>query len=263
MAAVINTTLQEEAIAVTRKVEMRRAEESARMSKQGYEQMGVAMTCRSYEEYLRMFDLQQEDLARGEILDVAAGGSSFTAEVNERGFSATAVDPRYGAGIEQWISEAAEEIETSTAKIAKIQEHFDWSYYGSVENHRAGREASIERFKADVLRNENKQIYIDGKLPELPFKENRFSLILCSHFMFLYANQFGHEFHSQAVLELMRICKPGGQIRIYPLISLNWEPYSELDNLIAMIAANGGRTELGESNLPFIPGSSQYLKILL
>lgn len=233
------------------------------MNEQRYEQIGVAMTCRSYEEYVRMFDLQESDLARGMVLDVAAGGSSFTAEANARGYSAFAVDPRYGAGIQEWIAEAAQEIDTSTAKLAKVQEIFDWSYYGSLANHRAGREASIGQFAADVLNSNQKNQYIDGKLPELPFSDEQFSLILCSHFMFLYADQFGPEFHIKGILELMRICKPGGQIRIYPLLSLNWEPYPELEQLLETIEANGGKAELLPSQLPFIPGSNLFLRILL
>ncbi|OMF21674.1 methylase [Paenibacillus sp. FSL H8-0548] len=231
------------------------------MIKKHYEQIGVAMTCRSYEEYVRMFDLLPEDMENGRLLDVAAGGSSFTAEANARGYSAYAVDPRYGAGIKEWIQEATEEIETSTAKLAKLQENFDWSYYESLEKHRAGRVASIERFAAHVLDAEHQERYIDGKLPELPFADDSFSLVLCSHFMFLYADQFGPEFHTKAVLELMRVCKPGGQIRIYPLVSLNWERYAELGKLLEIIEFNGGKAQLLTSHLPFIPSSTEYLKI--
>ncbi|OBZ12943.1 class I SAM-dependent methyltransferase [Bacillus sp. FJAT-26390] len=231
------------------------------MSKQGYEQIGVAMTCRSFDEYVRMFGLQQSDLERGPILDVAAGGSSYTAEANARGYSAFAVDPRYGTGIEEWIKEAKQEIETSTAKLAKAQDHFDWSYYGSLEQHRAGREASILRFAAHVKDPLAASHYKYGMLPELPFSDDQFSLVLCSHFMFLYADQFGYEFHIKAILELMRICKPGGQIRIYPLIALNWEPYPKLEQLMGLISQHGGRAEMLPSQLPFIPKSSHYLNI--
>lgn len=233
------------------------------MSKQRYEQIGVAMTCRSYEEYIQMFNLQESDLSRGMVLDIAAGGSSFTADAIGRGYEAIAVDPRYGSGIQAWVQEAAEEIETSTAKLAKLEEYFDWSYYGSLDNHRNGRRASLERFSAHINESVGTSRYVNGRLPDLPFQDDQFSLVLCSHFMFLYANQFGHEFHINSVLEMIRICRPGGQIRIYPLISLSWEPYSELDQLMETITANGGTPELLSSNLPFIPGSEQYLRILL
>lgn len=233
------------------------------MSTQRYEQIGVAMTCRSYEEYVRMFDLTEAVLKEGRVLDVAAGGSSFIAEANARGYSAIAVDPRYDADVLQWIEEATEEITTSTAKLAKLEGSFDWSYYGSLEGHRAGRERSISLFKEHVLSREGSSSYVYGKLPELPFPDHHFSLVLCSHFMFLYANQFGPEFHIQAIKELMRICKPNGEIRIYPLISLNWEPYPELEQLLEGIRMDGGTAELLPSHLPFIPTSDRYLRILL
>lgn len=233
------------------------------MSKQGYEQIGVAMTCRSYEEYVRMFDLKEADLTSGTVLDVAAGGSSFTAEANARGYSAIAVDPRYGSGIQEWIREAAQEIDSSTAKLAILADSFDWSYYGSLEKHREGREASLGRFAADAIESAGIDRYLDGRLPNIPFNDNEFPLVLCSHFMFLYAAQFGHEFHIQSILELMRVCKPGGEIRIYPLIALNWEPYPELESLMDTIKANGGTPERLPSKLPFIPGSNQFLRISL
>ncbi|CAM4059553.1 class I SAM-dependent methyltransferase [Paenibacillus alkaliterrae] len=233
------------------------------MSTQRYEQVGVAMTCRGYEEYVRMFDLKEADLSAGQVLDVAAGGSSFTADANERGYSAVAVDPRYGAGVQQWVMEAEQEIETSTAKLAKLADAFDWSYYGTLEQHREGRKASHARFTADVLSNDHKQNYVGGQLPDLPFSDERFSLVLCSHFMFLYANHFGPDFHVKSIFELMRICKPGGQIRIYPLISLNWELYPELERLIETINRSGATTELLPSKLPFIPGSDYFLRISL
>jgi len=37
----------------------------------------------------------------------------------------------------------------STAKLEGLKDLFDFSYYGSLENHRAGREASLERFITD------------------------------------------------------------------------------------------------------------------
>ncbi|WP_424766771.1 class I SAM-dependent methyltransferase [Paenibacillus sp. sgz302251] len=233
------------------------------MSKQVYEQIGVAMTCRSFEEYVRMFDLTEADLTGGKLLDVAGGGSSFTADASARGIAAVAVDPRYGAGAQQLVAEAAKEIESSTAKLAMLMDRFNWSYYGSLENHRQGRMASLDRFSKHICHDTEQSCYVQGKLPELPFENDQFSLVLCSHFLFLYASQFGPDFHEQSVKELMRICKPGGQIRIYPLISLSWEPYPELKQLLEIIEENGGVPELLPSNLPFIPGSNRFLNILL
>ncbi|MDQ0058451.1 class I SAM-dependent methyltransferase [Paenibacillus harenae] len=233
------------------------------MSQARYEQVGVAMTCRGYEEYIRMFDMTESDLEPGPILDVAAGGSSFTADAKARGYEAFAVDPRYGGDVPRWVEEAREEIGTSTDKLAKISHVLDWSYYGSLDRHRAGREASLAKFEADATDPTGHYSYVAGKLPELPFADGRFSLVLCSHFLFLYAEQFGYEFHKQAISELMRVTRKGGQIRIYPLQTLNWEPFARLDELLASIETNGGNVQLLPSKLPFIPKKSDFLLISL
>ena len=62
---------------------------------QGYEQIGVAVTCRSFEEYVRMFDLRENELERA-MLDIA-GGSVFLYGGRDctRDLDAYAADPRY------------------------------------------------------------------------------------------------------------------------------------------------------------------------
>jgi len=232
------------------------------MSRVGYEQVGVAMTCRGFEEYLLMFNLKEKELPKGRVLDVAAGGSSFTAEARSRGYDAYAADPRYSRNAEEWIAEAAGEIIASTAKLEKLRDQFNWDYYGSPEMHHKGRAASLERFKQHARSAEGAACYQEGKLPNLPYEDNSFSLVLCSHFLFLYSEQFGLNFHIESVAELMRVTKPGGEIRIYPLIGLNWEPYAELEQLLSAVHDRGGRTSLQPSNLPFIPGSTHYLQII-
>jgi len=229
------------------------------MSHQMYAQTGVAMTCRSFAEYERMFALEQEDLNAGPILDAAAGASSFVAEACLRGFDAYAADPLYAMDADAVVRHGEQEIEVSTSKLAAIEEVFDWSYYGSVERHRSLREASLHAFAGHRKDSEGALKYISAKLPELPFADNTFSLVLCSHFLFLYGEQFGPEFHSKAVRELVRVCRPGGQVRIYPLLSLQWVRYPQLDELIESLRKEGISAGIIESKLPFIPGSTELL----
>lgn len=233
------------------------------MNTQHYEQIGVAMTCRGYDEYLRMFDLSDEQLAGGKVLDVAAGASSFTAEANRRGYEALAVDPRYVRSVQEWTDEAAQEIEDSTAKLDRLKGICDWSYYGDIERHRNGRIESLAQFSGHLNTEEGRPCYKPGLLPNLPFENESFSLVLCSHFLFLYEEQFDFEFHKQSVLELMRVCKPGGEVRIYPLLSLQWKPFSAMDELMGVIIEQGGKPEKRSSYLPFIPGSEHYLRIVV
>ncbi|MFD1953435.1 class I SAM-dependent methyltransferase [Paenibacillus thailandensis] len=227
-----------------------------------YEQIGVAMTCRSYEEYVRMFDLQEEELSAGPILDIAAGGSSFTAEVAAWG-EAYAADPRYGNKLDDWVREAAEEIEVSTSKLEQLTDVYDWSYYGDPVRHRERRLRSLAEFEAHIRSRDGRSRYVEGSLPQLPFEAGRFSLVLCSHFLFLYSEQFDERFHIESVLEMMRLCRPGGFVKIYPIVSFRTEPYPGMEKLLKTIIQAGGKPEFMLSRLPFIPGSLHYLRIAI
>jgi SAM-dependent methyltransferase len=226
-----------------------------------YEQIGVAMTCRSFAEYERMFALENLHESTGPILDVAAGASSFIAEAAARGIAAFAADPLYDAPPDQIQKHGAEEIEISTAKLVKLQERLDFSYYGNMDQHRAMRERSLARFIEDFEQGKREGRYVAAKLPDLPFADDTFTLVLCSHFLFLYHEQFGYEFHIQAIRELYRVTKPGGELRLYPLMTLRFEPYPMLERLLEDVRGLGGSPRLCESKLPFIPKSTQYLVI--
>lgn len=229
--------------------------------RKAYEQVGVAMTCRSYDEYERMFNLRPELLQNGAVLDVAAGASSFVAEACDRGYDARAVDPLYALEPEAIRMHGALEIETSTAKLAAIQDQFDWSYYGDLGRHRSNREASLERFASHYERERSRGRYVPAKLPQLPFKDGEYSLVLVSHFLFLYQEQFDFDFHLAALRELMRVCRRGGEVRIYPVITLGWDRYPLLERLTEALAADGVRAFLLKSALPFIPGSQELLQL--
>jgi SAM-dependent methyltransferase len=231
-----------------------------------YEQIGVAMTCRSFEEYLLMFDLNPEMLEQGPILDVAAGASSFAAGAADQGFDVTAADPLYALSLEQIRDKGLGEIEESTGKLVKLQEKFDWSYYGSIQQHRAGREHALAHFikhfsemRPPQSESNTPNKYVPAFLPKLPFADGTFSLVLCSHFLFLYQEQFDSAFHEAALLELVRVCRPGGEVRVYPIMSLRWERYPELDALMLAFEDRGFACKLEQSRLPFIPGSTEML----
>jgi hypothetical protein len=226
-----------------------------------YEQLGVAMTCRSFTEYEKMFVLEQEFLERGVILDIAAGASSFTATAKSKGIKAVAVDPLYRKSIAEMAEHGRNEIAVSTEKLAKLTELYDWSYYGNIERHRENRLSSLEVFMEDYAKADAKDTYYSSALPELPFATNTFALVLCSHFLFLYQEQFDYTFHLNAVLEMYRVCQIGGSIRIYPVYDLKGMPYSYLMELINHMKELGALVELRASQLPFLPGSTHFLNI--
>jgi ubiquinone/menaquinone biosynthesis C-methylase UbiE len=207
-----------------------------------------------------MFDLPDQ-LEGKRVLDIAGGASSFTVDCSNKGIYAQAVDPRYAYAPEIVLADAREEIETSTEKLRSLAHRFDWSYYGNIDLHRAGRLESFHRFAADYSASDAKMRYVAGSLPQLPFENGSFDLVLCSHFLFLYADQFDASFHERAVLDMIRVCRPGGQVRIYPLKSLRWEPYPHMDSLLTAICNAGAVPSFENSLLPFIPNSSKMLVI--
>jgi hypothetical protein len=227
-----------------------------------YEQQGVAMTCRSFEEYVRMFAINQDALSKGPILDVAAGASSFVAEASARGYKAIAADPMYKLDHELIMRRGTQEIEVSTAKLAKLQEHFDWTYYVDINNHQSIREASLSRFVQDYREaGQSQSRYIAAELPELPFPSDSFELVFCSHFLFLYGDQFDYPFHKRSILELIRVCRNGGKVLVYPLKTLGLVGYPQLAELLDELFAVGVAARVIPSGLPFIPGSTELLAL--
>lgn len=230
------------------------------MSKNEYPQQGVAMTCRSYAEYVSMFALDERKLSSLRMLDVAGGASSYAAEARAIGMDVTSVDPMYARTHEELVQEGFAEIERSSSKLEGLKDVFDWTYYGSPEQHRQGREQSFRKFLDDYRFNDDTGSYVQGALPQLPFPDASFDLITCSHFLFLYESQFDAAFHERSLREMMRLLAPGGEARLYPLVNFQYELYSHLDALLPAL-----RDELGInyfkvlSGLPFIPNSKNCL----
>lgn len=226
-----------------------------------YAQSGVAMTCRSYEEYEEMFMLEQNLLGKGFILDIASGASSFTAELNQRGYKAIAVDPLYKLSSEEIGSLGRKEIKIASQKLSKNENLFVWNYYNSKEHHDEIRNRSLNQFLDSYRRDKNKEKYIPATLPSLPFDNDTFSLVFCNHFLFLYQEQFDYKFHLEAIKEMIRVTKKGGLVCIYPLVGFKDEIYPYLDELIKTLNKIGVIAEIDETNFRFLPSAIHFLKI--
>ncbi|MBB6735074.1 class I SAM-dependent methyltransferase [Cohnella zeiphila] len=223
-----------------------------------YPQTGVASTCRSYREYLAMFGLQEADLRRGAVLDVAGGASSFTARLRAMGIEAFAADPFYGGDREAVVENARREAEAAEAKIEALKEIYDWSFYGSPEGHRIMRKEACEEFAGHFLSEEGTGRYVAASVPRLPFADGFFRTVVCSHFLFLYGDRFDLAFHRDAVAEMLRVTAPGGEVRVYPLVTLQWEESSFVGAIMAEMEETAAAS-LVPGSLPFIPVKSPVL----
>jgi len=249
-----------------------------------YEQIGVAMTCRSFEEYCRMFLLEDELPHDGNILDVAAGASSFTAELCKRGYGAFACDPLYKLSPDAMLKHGMQELELASSKLAAKQHAFVWKDYASLEEHDEIRHASLQKF-IDHYRQEkledrtdkeqpyssNSSVatlanrysrYMTGALPKLPYPDNSFQLVCCNHFLFLYQEQFDASFHHNALQEMLRVTKQGGRILVYPLVGFSNERYPKLPQLIEELQKQHADVKLRNTPFRFLPAADQFLEII-
>ena len=152
------------------------------------------------------------------------------------------------------------EIQLSSDKLANVQDSFLWDYYTSLDKHIEIRQKSFQKF-IESYTHEKGESYISGSLPNLPFTDESFSLILCNHFLFLYQDQFDFTFHVNALNEMIRVLENGGEIRIYPIVGFKNELYPYLDELKLEIEKNEVEFDLIPTHFSFLPNATHYLQI--
>lgn len=161
-----------------------------------------------------MFALSASDL-RGRILGCADGPAAFNAVATRRGTRVVSVDPLYGSPAD---GIAARIDATRGSVIDQLRQHradFCWDRIGSVDALWDERRGAMETFLGDYEADRHRQRYVEAALPDLPFPDDAFDLALCSHFLFLYSDHLGLEFHESALIEL---CRLASDVRIFPLL---------------------------------------------
>jgi Methyltransferase domain len=185
------------------------------------------ISSRSFAEYEAMFMLRESDL-QGRLLDCPGGASSFTAHTSALGAVVTAVDPVYAVPVPVLQELVQGESDRGSAHTAAGIDRYRWEFYGDLEGHREMRKHSAAIFARDI--EEHPERYVAASLPDLPFEDGQFDLVLSSHFLFTYADRLDRDFHYAALLELHRISRR--EVRIFPLLDQAGRP---LDDLIGAV----------------------------
>jgi hypothetical protein len=212
---------------------------------------------RSFDEYIAMFDLKDNDLD-GRILGCADGPASFNAELNRRGGRVVSCDPIYRFTREQLsarIEQACEEIIEQTKRNA---DNFVWSSISSVEELRETRMSAMSSFLADYEGGREQGRYFDAELPGLPFDKGAFDIVLCSHFLFLYSDRLSLEFHRKSIREL---CRVADDVRVFPLIDLDLRPSPCVRPIIRSLEEDGFTASIERVPYEFQRGGNEMLKI--
>ena len=101
--------------------------------------------------------------------------------------------------------------------------------------------------------------YVCASLPETPFADQEFSIVLVSYFLFLYDDLFSYEFHKRSALEAARIAQK--EVRIYPLTNLRAEKSVFVERLRQDPECAGLRFDLLKSDFEFFKNSNELLII--
>jgi len=176
---------------------------------------------RSFEEYCRMFALSLDDLHL-RILGCADGPASFNAEA-AAGLSTISCDPLYRFSAEEIRQRIRDTSDAVLEQTRRNREEFLWTSIRSIEELRQLRMSSVGLFLADFEEGKRQGRYVDAELPNLPFADGDFDIALCSHFLFLYSEQFSEDFHVTAIQEMCRVAE---EVRVFPLLALGGSPSS-------------------------------------
>lgn len=198
----------------------------------------IAFFGRPLAEYASFLSLDPNLLRGRSVLDVAAGPSSFTAEAVRRGIDAVAVDPMYGCPAETLAMyvqlDYARIFAQLRAKPGLVRRR---GGYASPEAAEAVRREAAERFLRDYESGFPHGRYVGARLPHLPFLDRQFDVVICAHFLCVYADRLDFGFHVAACRELARVSRE--EVRIHPLCGLDGRPYRELGRLRAALAESG------------------------
>ncbi|MEO0868186.1 MAG: SAM-dependent methyltransferase [Cyanobacteria bacterium J06642_11] len=212
---------------------------------------------RLFDEYVQMFSLTETDLQRS-ILSVADGPAGFNAQATQLGYRIQSVDPLYCFNANEIKQQFNAVVDNIIAQVKNSPDDWVWSYHKSPSDLRQNRETALQWFCSDFDQGKTEGRYELGELPHLNYPDASFDLGLCSHFLFLYSQQFDRTFHLHSVQEMLRICR---EVRIFPLLNLDLKPSPHLEFVLENLTTLGYRCQLETVAYEFQRNGNTMLKI--
>jgi SAM-dependent methyltransferase len=212
---------------------------------------------RSFEEYVRFFDLSEDDLTR-RMIGCGDGPAGFNCKLTARGGSIVSCDPLYRysrdeiqARIETCYPQILEQVE-------KNRDLFIWDSISSPQELGKQRSSAMRSFLADYEKGRQEGRYCAAALPYLPFSRGSFDLAVCSHLLFYYSDSLTESFHYLALREMLRVAT---EVRIFPLVDLNGQVSRYRDPLVRQLENDGYRVSIRPVPYEFIRGGNKTLII--
>lgn len=200
----------------------------------------VVFVGRTLGEYQKFFDLDLAEMVGMEVLDCHSSASSFVAEANSKGVHAVGCDPEYSSGYDVLKIKGLHDIRYTVDSIYECAELYDWGYYHYLELLEEYMMLSLRRFLEDFSQSHEKgeeNRYVAAGLPDLPFNDEEFDMVLSSFYLFSYSDRLDYSFHLTSLLELFRVARR--EVRIYPVVGPDARPYPHLNRLISNLRSKG------------------------
>ena len=214
---------------------------------------------RSFDEYVSMFALSEDDLRRT-ILGCGDGPASFNVELKHRGGQCCSLDPLYTLEADAILERIEKTFDLVIEQTRANQDGFVWTKIRSVEELGDLRMAAMRDFLADYPEGKREGRYVPGEAPSLGFSDKQFSIGLSSHFLFLYSDQLDLAFHLEAIDELCRVCE---EVRIFPLLKLGSLKSQHVEPVIEHFTNKGHLVERVKVDYEFQKGGNEMLKITM
>jgi hypothetical protein len=212
---------------------------------------------RSFNEYLRMFDLTKDELTLS-ILSCGDGPASFNSVMNKHGNTVISCDPIYRLTARELQMRITKTYDKVMEETYKNQNNFVWDVIKSPKELSQVRMDAMREFIVDYEKGKQEGRYLAESLPSLPFGVKEFDLALCSHFLFLYTEQLSLEFHRASVLEMCRVAR---EVRIFPLIDLDLNKSKYVPAVCSELSEAGFAVEVRKVPYEFQRSGNEMLRI--
>jgi hypothetical protein len=213
---------------------------------------------RSLAEYRSMFALSTTDLSM-RILGCGDGPASFNAEMAAVGQRVISIDPIYQFSATQIEQRVHETYDTVINQVKANPDRYVWQNFRDADELGKARLAAMERFIQDYAQDEARLRYQTQSLPVLAFGDQSFDLCLCSHLLFLYAEQLSLDFHRASMVELLRVAK---EVRVFPLLTLAGEPCTYVEPIVRELRDRGYQANITTVDYEMQKGGNQMLQIV-
>ena len=120
---------------------------------------------------------------------------------------------------------------------------------------RQRRGGALDRFAEDFHGPDER--YVEAALPELPYADDAFRLVLSGYLLFAYPDHLDDAAHEAGLRELLRVARE--EVRLYPLIDTAYVRHPRIDALRRLVEAEGVATEVRRVDYGFQRGATEVL----